>query len=189
MADRQIFQLDNAALLLTDYIPSQIADGSIEARRTTPQNILNLTASQSARTPNLTDVFTTQISDGSTAAGKSSIADYQSLILGYKEYTGYFTQIGTSVPTVSVTNNTLGGTVVWTRTSAGIYIGTLAGAFTNSKTFIPTMNQQLPVANKTVFMIPSGLDFITVIVRLITDGSFADLNFSESMAISIKVYN
>jgi hypothetical protein len=31
--------------------------------------------------------------------------------------------------------NTLGGTVVWTRDDVGVYFGTLAGVFTENKTF------------------------------------------------------
>lgn len=53
----------------------------------------------------------------------------------YKVYTALLTQSGTSVPVATVLENTLGGTVVWTRTSNGIYVGTLAGVFTVNKTF------------------------------------------------------
>ena len=45
------------------------------------------------------------------------------------------TQGGTTPPNATVLENTLGGTVVWTRNDAGFYHGTLMGAFTNHKTF------------------------------------------------------
>jgi hypothetical protein len=54
--------------------------------------------------------------------------------LGYKVYTALISQSGTAAPTVTVLENTLGGTVVWTRSSVGTYIGTLSGAFTANKT-------------------------------------------------------
>lgn len=54
----------------------------------------------------------------------------------YKVYTALLTQTGASAPTVSVLENTLGGTVVWTRTTTGNYLGTLTGAFTAAKTTI-----------------------------------------------------
>jgi len=55
----------------------------------------------------------------------------------YKKYVALLTQTGTSAPTATVLENTLGGTVVWTRTSTGEYKGTLTGAFTTNKTFFP----------------------------------------------------
>ena len=54
----------------------------------------------------------------------------------YKVYTALISQSGTSAPTATVLENTLGGTVVWTRTGSGSYVGTLAGVFTTNKTVI-----------------------------------------------------
>lgn len=47
----------------------------------------------------------------------------------YKQYVALLTQNGTAAPTASVLVNTLGGTVVLTRTDMGEYALTLAGAF------------------------------------------------------------
>jgi hypothetical protein len=52
----------------------------------------------------------------------------------YKVYTFKFTQTFTSNPTVVVHENTIGN-IVWTRTSAGSYRGTLSGAFPQDKTY------------------------------------------------------
>lgn len=52
----------------------------------------------------------------------------------YKIYFALLTQTSTGAPVATVLENTLGGTVVWTRTSTGIYVGTLSGAFTTNKT-------------------------------------------------------
>lgn len=52
----------------------------------------------------------------------------------YKVYVALLSQTGTSAPTVTVLENTLSGTVVWTRSSSGVYLGTLSGAFTANKT-------------------------------------------------------
>jgi hypothetical protein len=54
----------------------------------------------------------------------------------YLVYTALLTQENTDNPTATVLENTLGGTVVWTRTVAGSYVATLAGAFTENKTVI-----------------------------------------------------
>lgn len=46
-----------------------------------------------------------------------------------KVYKALLTQLGTDAPVATVLENTLGGTVVWTYDSPGVYIGTLTGAF------------------------------------------------------------
>jgi hypothetical protein len=51
-----------------------------------------------------------------------------------KEYVALLTQSGTAAPTVTVLRNTFGASIVWTRNSAGVYYGTLAGTFTQDKT-------------------------------------------------------
>lgn len=51
-----------------------------------------------------------------------------------KIYKALLTQTGTSAPVATVFTNTLGGTPVWTRTSAGTYTATLASAFPANKT-------------------------------------------------------
>lgn len=53
-----------------------------------------------------------------------------------KVYRALLSQSSTSAPTATVLENTLGGTVVWTRNDAGDYSGTLTGAFTADKTFL-----------------------------------------------------
>lgn len=53
----------------------------------------------------------------------------------YKVYTALLNQTGTNAPVATVLENTLGGTVVWTRNSPGLYIATLIGAFPLGKTY------------------------------------------------------
>ncbi|HEU0126388.1 MAG TPA: hypothetical protein VFQ56_08785, partial [Flavobacterium sp.] len=54
----------------------------------------------------------------------------------YKVYTALISQSSTSAPTATVLENTLGGTVTWSRTSTGIYNATVSGLFTNLKTAV-----------------------------------------------------
>lgn len=54
----------------------------------------------------------------------------------YKVYRAIMNQTGTNAPVATVLDNTLGGTVVWTRTDVGRYVATLSGAFTANKTWI-----------------------------------------------------
>jgi hypothetical protein len=51
-----------------------------------------------------------------------------------KKYVALLTQTGTSAPVATVLENSLGGTVVWTRSVAGYYVATLNGAFPSDKT-------------------------------------------------------
>lgn len=61
------------------------------------------------------------------------------IISGVRRYVAILTQASTDAPTAVVLENTLGGTVVWTRDSGGVYDGTLVGAFPVAKTFL-TLN-------------------------------------------------
>ena len=55
----------------------------------------------------------------------------------YKKYVATLKQIGTSAPTATVLENTLGGTLVWTRDAVGTYTATLSNAFpSETKTFL-----------------------------------------------------
>lgn len=53
-----------------------------------------------------------------------------------KIYTSLLTQSGTSDPTAIVLGTNTVGSIVWARTSAGVYTGTLSGAFTADKTWL-----------------------------------------------------
>ncbi len=55
--------------------------------------------------------------------------------LGYKTYVALLNQDATAAPTANVLQNTI-GTIVWTRTGAGDYLGTLTGAFPQYKTWV-----------------------------------------------------
>ncbi len=53
-----------------------------------------------------------------------------------KVYKAILNQTGTNAPVATVLVNTLGGTVVWTRSGVGTYLATLAAAFPADKTII-----------------------------------------------------
>ncbi|MFA6524595.1 MAG: hypothetical protein WC264_03815 [Candidatus Paceibacterota bacterium] len=80
-----------------------------------------------------------QVGDGSTITGAGTEGDPFVATTGgsasYLVYTALLTQSGTSDPTATVLENTIGN-IVWSYGGVGQYIGTLAGAFVNNKTFI-----------------------------------------------------
>jgi hypothetical protein len=56
------------------------------------------------------------------------------VVVRYKKYVALMSQTGTAAPTVVVLENSIGD-IVWTRSSTGLYRGTLIGAFTLNKTY------------------------------------------------------
>ena len=80
---------------------------------------------------------TVQFTVGQIAAFANSYS------LGYTVYTVELSNfgLGTVAPVATVMQNTTGGSIVWTRTSLGKYVGTLTGAFTTNKTFALTQSQ------------------------------------------------
>ncbi len=107
--------------------------------------------------------------------------------VGYKVYTALLSQTGTSAPTATVLENTLGGTIVWTRSATGIYVGTLSGAFTVDKT-LTLMNTG---HNVNGFEGISRVDADSVKVQTYLNGpTYSDGRLSNSGAsIEIRVYN
>lgn len=79
----------------------------------------------------------------------------------YLVYTALLSQSGTDAPTVFVLQNTLGGPVVWTRDSPGVYHGTLAGAFTANKTW-PTISDNLNDPTESVSLNYNDTNFVVL---------------------------
>lgn len=100
----------------------------------------------------------------------------------YKIYTALLTQSGTTAPVATVLENTLGGTIVWSRTSAGLYEGTLTGAFTSNKTTIlnSVTSGIILTANPTTS---------TIQVETRTVGNVNNDGLLIGTTIEIRVYN
>lgn len=110
---------------------------------------------------------------------------------GVKVYRATLSQTGTSSPTATVLVNTLGGTVVWTRSSAGSYLATLAGAFPDqTKNFASIIygvnTSDAEIDGLIVSADASGPDSIVFLARDITS-AFADLH-CDNAAVEILVY-
>lgn len=128
-------------------------------------------------------------SAGDAAAGKFLKADGTWATAGggssYSVYTALLTQTGTDAPTATVLENTLGGTVVWTRNDVGDYTGTLAGVFTENKTWCIAgtgfYNDNATNANVT----RASSDTISLLVSS-ANGAIID-DWSDA-AIEIRVY-
>jgi hypothetical protein len=80
-------------------------------------------------------IATTNLTVTSTLNGRA-VSD---ILPTYTKYIALISQSSTADPTVIELENTI-GPIVWTRTSVGIYFGTLTGAFTASKTYVMLSN-------------------------------------------------
>jgi len=102
----------------------------------------------------------------------------------YKVYTALLSQSGTSAPTATVLENTLGGTVVWTRDGAGIYHATLTGAFPANKLYTtpdPTLGYYFPNIPLSVTLYRSTDD-----VMILESSGGEDID--STIQIEIRVY-
>ena len=80
-----------------------------------------------------------ELASGAAADGQVLTADGAGAAAfeGPAEYIALLTQAGAGAPTETEVKNNLSAAIVWTRTGAGVYVGTLAGAFTvDEKTII-----------------------------------------------------
>jgi len=108
-----------------------------------------------------------------------------------KKYTALISQSGTSAPTVTVLENTLGGTVVWTRSGAGAFTGTLSGAFTSNKTVMWISNTAGAIASFPAYIAGNT----TGSVNSVTFGTYIGSNppvstdgLITNASIEIRVY-
>jgi hypothetical protein len=70
-----------------------------------------------------------------TVTGTLNNRSVSDILPTYTKYIALISQSSTADPTVIELENTI-GPIVWTRVSAGIYYGTLTGAFTVNKTYV-----------------------------------------------------
>ena len=123
--------------------------GSVSAATTISTSIFTEGAISSNATSTASAFVATSTTATSTFAGNVSVAGNLTVAScsgcsgassGTKVYRALLSQSGTDAPVATVLENSLGGTVVWTRSGAGYYIATLAGAFPDNKTLISLMN-------------------------------------------------
>lgn len=96
---------------------------------------------------------------------------------GIKRYVALLTQSGTDAPVATVLENSLGGTLAWTYTGAGLYTGTLAGAFPDAaKIFIPMNNFSTP-NNGGAFIRIARATANTVVLEATADDTISALDY------------
>lgn len=101
------------------------------------------------------------------------------------KYIAVISQSGTSNPVAGVNINTLGGTLVWTRTGTGTYDGTLSGAFPVTSKVILIITENDVVSRSLINWTSSNT--VTIQTVNATTGALMDgrLNFTT---LKIEVY-
>lgn len=113
----------------------------------------------------------------------------------YKSYCAIINQSGTDAPVATIIHNSLGGTLVWARSSQGWYTATLAGVFDAAKTFVTVSLREGPTSSVGVFIqiscSRSTDDSITLTSSLLTPPSGNDLTDSLlfNYPFEVRVYN
>lgn len=110
--------------------------------------------------------------------------------LPYKVYTALLSQSGTEAPVAVELENTLGGTVVWTRSGIGTYVGTLTGAFSSFNVWCTSSFAKYKATNGSLLVIKlirSSADTILITIGNPSLETQEDLN-EVFFPIEIRVY-
>ena len=127
---------------------------------------------------------------GTNTTQIATTAFVQAAARPYKVYTALLSQTGTNAPVATVLENTLGGTIVWSRLSTGTYVGTLAGAFAVKKTICFHQRSSDLTSSSAFDYVMSSSQVSTNTVDLISTlaGGLADGLIIRS-SVEIRVYN
>ena len=134
--------------------------------------------------PSLTGTPTAPTAPAGTNTTQIATTAFVQATKPYKVYTALLSQTGTNAPVATVLENTLGGTVVWTRTGVGTYIGTLTGAFISQKTWT-MIGGNYTLSTSFLRLNPSSLNAVSMVTE---SGGISD-NVLEKTSIEIRVYN
>ncbi len=196
MADKRIDQLsDSPAATLTDLIPVAPSSAPTVATKMTLQKVKVLmqgtqtfanNAARTAAVPDFIGQIGWQIDTKDEYVSTGTSAGNWILSIGYKQYIVTLNQAGTAAPTVMATLKNNIGAIVWTRDSQGIYLATLASAFTYNKTLVFTSGYN-PSFN--TICAPQIVDTNQILLAMPgLDGTPIDDSLNGSQ-IEIRVYN
>lgn len=154
---------------------------------TAQQTALDLKANLASPTLTGTPTLPTGTIATTQAAGDSStkVATTAFVTKGIKIYVALLTQSGTNDPTAIVLENTLSGTLVWTRSATGEYRGDLTSAFPADKTWCVVnsmINQKLGDGARIRWVSANR-----VIVETFASGGPAD-DMLLNTSVEIRVY-
>lgn len=136
----------------------------------------------------LTKVFPFQIASGDIDPVNNTLQALKDAFSCPAVYVAVLSQSGSAAPTASVSINELGGTVVWTRQIGGLYVATLAGAFTEGKTIVSISQNTFLNTNFGFQTYHGDEDTIGLCYSGATYGSFTDFSANDYVTVEIRVY-
>ena len=130
--------------------------------------------------------------DGKVVVYNSSGRVFEAYVIpnvGVRVYKAIIEQASTDAPTATVLQNTLDSEdpVVWTRTSAGIYVATLAGAFPVGQVLIHFTGEGGGGSSVNYYITHTSANAITLTVTDVDD-AVTDLLSTNGSYITIEVY-
>lgn len=105
---------------------------------------------------------------------------------GVKVYRATLSQEDVDAPVATVLENTLSAAIVWTRTSAGLYVGTLVGAFTVNKTILIIGTVGTVAAPGMAVFVRSNSDEVAIATK--DSSAVASDDKLNMTAVEIRVY-
>ena len=178
-----IYDFENDSTVLSISKATEAATFSSTVTATSFNGSATLTGTPTAPTATA-GTNTTQIATTAFVLANSSARPY-------KVYTALLTQSGAFAPTATVLENTLGGSITWSRNSVGVYLGTLANGFSSTLSKVRVfISGGEPSQNTTGFYnaLPNHINSVQVNTRN-TSGSLADSLMGTGATIEIRVYN
>lgn len=121
---------------------------------------------------------TVQFTVGQIAAFANSYS------LGYTVYTALLTQAGTAAPVATILQNTTGGTITWSRASAGNYIAEISGTtYPSSKTavFLGNTSARNTIAAKATTTTKVGFEQVR-------NADDTNVDTLSTVSIEIRIY-
>lgn len=107
---------------------------------------------------------------------------------GYKKYVALMNQTLSAAPTATILENTLGN-IVWTKSSTGVFYGTLIGAFPLNKTFVMGGSPDINSGGGDIALMDiRRVDDDNIIMNVFDNFSPFD-NLLVNTSIEIKVYD
>ena len=103
----------------------------------------------------------------------------------YNSYVATLTQTGTSAPVATIMGYNNIGAIVWSRVSAGVYRGTLTGAFAGSRTWVSIMSSD--TSNRSATMFRGSVNYVEI-RTFSAAGTPADLVLGVT-PIEIRIYD
>ena len=104
---------------------------------------------------------------------------------GVEVYSALLTQASTAAPVATVLRSDLDGTVVWARSSAGVYTGTLVGAF-----LAATSVQVTLTVEGVAYVARTSADVLTLTTCAVdAEGAAPADDLLAGASIEVKIYN